>query len=504
MTGDNAVLTLTDDGLTLPLVEVVTGRGFITGKSGSGKSNSASVVAEELLDAGAPLLIVDTDGEYYGLKEQYELLHVGGDAYCDVEVTPAHAKTIAELAVVERVPVILDVSGYPDRATSHELVEGVVKHLFEIEKAQQTPFLLLVEEAHEFIPEGAGLDDLGEMLIRVAKRGRKRGLGICAMSQRPAAVDKDYITQCDWIVWHRLTWENDTKVAGRILGSDWADTVQDLETGECILLTDWDEQIRREQIRRKRTYDAGATPGFGDQGIAQTRPIDETVLDQFGEGNVGGFSRPTEEPPMPMGEAESPEVETDRARPDTESTDDEDGAADTDGTDDGPVDADRADDGPVDAGEADENAADAAGDGAAGDDDSAAGDDDVPAAPETPAAAQMPTPSATPTPMRTPQRLQRRPPPNQASDDVLWEIGLLVVHLMRAVTVGVRQAFARVGGVIDGLAREVERAVTPAVDRNGAKLAGDVAPPWYARVLVVVTLVVVALLAVFVVGLLVL
>jgi DNA helicase HerA-like ATPase len=49
------------------------------GKSGSGKSNSASVVVEELLDDGYPVLIVDVDREYFGLKEEYELLHLGAD-----------------------------------------------------------------------------------------------------------------------------------------------------------------------------------------------------------------------------------------------------------------------------------------------------------------------------------------------------------------------------------------------------------------------------------------
>ena len=52
------------DPVELPVVEVLTGRAFITGKSGSGKSNTMSVVAEKLLDGGYPVMLVDTDGEY--------------------------------------------------------------------------------------------------------------------------------------------------------------------------------------------------------------------------------------------------------------------------------------------------------------------------------------------------------------------------------------------------------------------------------------------------------
>ena len=53
-----------ETSISMPVVQLLTGRGFITGKSGSGKSNTASVVVEELLEAGYPVLIVDTDGEY--------------------------------------------------------------------------------------------------------------------------------------------------------------------------------------------------------------------------------------------------------------------------------------------------------------------------------------------------------------------------------------------------------------------------------------------------------
>ncbi|QLG63871.1 ATP-binding protein [Halorarum salinum] len=257
-------IKISEDGTTVPVIELLTGRGFVTGKSGSGKSNTASVVAEELLELDLPMLIVDTDGEYYGLKERYELLHVGAGELCDVQVSPTHAQRIATLALEENVPVILDVSEYLDVDEARQLIHGVVKTLFVREKKAKKPFMLLVEECHEYLPESGGLDEVGEILLQVAKRGRKRGLGLCGMSQRPAAVDKDFITQCDWLVWHRLTWENDTKVVGRFLDNEYAEMVEELNDGEAIVVTDWDEQVSRVQFRRKKTFDAGATPGLED------------------------------------------------------------------------------------------------------------------------------------------------------------------------------------------------------------------------------------------------
>jgi len=103
---------------------VLTGRSFITGKSGSGKSNTASVVIENLLDNGFPVMIVDTDGEYYGLKEEYEILHAGADDECDIVVSPEHAEKLANLALEQNVPIILDVSGYLEEDTANELLLG--------------------------------------------------------------------------------------------------------------------------------------------------------------------------------------------------------------------------------------------------------------------------------------------------------------------------------------------------------------------------------------------
>ncbi|WP_423785181.1 LAGLIDADG family homing endonuclease [Halobacterium noricense] len=247
-------------------------------------SNSTSVVVEELLEAGYPVLIVDTDGEYYGLKEEYELLHAGADEECDIQVSVEHAEKLAHLALEENVPIILDVSGYLDDEEADELLRETVRHLFAKEKKLKKPFLLVVEECHEYIPEGGGVGETGNLLIKVGKRGRKHGLGVVGISQRPADVKKDFITQANWLVWHRLTWENDTKVVGRIVGSEYADDVVDLGDGEAFIQTDWsDEMVRRVQFKRKRTFDAGATPGLDDFERPDLKSVSGSLMEDLGD-----------------------------------------------------------------------------------------------------------------------------------------------------------------------------------------------------------------------------
>ena len=267
--------------VSLPVVELLTGRGFVTGKSGSGKSNTASVIAENLLDAGFGLLVVDIDGEYYGLKEEYEILHVGADEECDIQVTTEHAEKIANLALEQNVPIILDISSFLDDEEAEALLTAVSKHLFAKAKKLKQPFLMLVEEVHEWIPENGSVGEVGKMLIKIGKRGRKHGLGMVGISQRPADVKKDYITQCDWLVWHRLTWNNDTKVVRRVLDGEYADAVEDLGDGEAFLMTDWSESIRRVQFHRKQTFDAGATPGLNDFERPELKSVSDDLVSEL-------------------------------------------------------------------------------------------------------------------------------------------------------------------------------------------------------------------------------
>lgn len=271
-------ITVSDDEYALPIAELLTGRGAVFGKSGSGKSNTASVLAEQLLEHGLPLVIVDIEGEYWGLTERYDIRYAGTTAGADVAVSMENVDELVSLVLEDNEPLVVDVSGITDGDAIDTFLSTYVSRLFERENRIRKPCLLFVEEIHEFLPQTGRGGAFSDVLITVAKRGRKRGLGLCGLSQRPAAVDKEFITQCDWIVWHRLTWENDTKVVEKILGSDAAESVTRLEDGEALVMTDWDEELARVQFKRKRTFDAGNTPDLSvfDAAALDSRAIGDS------------------------------------------------------------------------------------------------------------------------------------------------------------------------------------------------------------------------------------
>lgn len=99
-------------GINLDLKKVIGKCISVLGITGSGKTNTSAVLLEEMLKYKYPMTIVDIDGEYWGLKEKYELLVVGKSKNVDIEVHVEHARQIAEVSISKNIPVILDMSGF--------------------------------------------------------------------------------------------------------------------------------------------------------------------------------------------------------------------------------------------------------------------------------------------------------------------------------------------------------------------------------------------------------
>lgn len=120
------------------------------------------------------------------------------------------------------------------------IVYKLLKDLFLARKQEKVaPFFCIIEEAHNFCPEkGFGRAKSLDVLRLVSSEGRKFGLGLCVVSQRPALVQKTILSQCSTQIIMKVTNPNDLKAITSSLEGITPETeqeIQDLSVGSALL-----------------------------------------------------------------------------------------------------------------------------------------------------------------------------------------------------------------------------------------------------------------------------
>jgi hypothetical protein len=156
------------------------------------------------------------------------------------------------LARILRIPVqdkpitIIDISGVPS-----EIVDVVVSVLCRVvfefalwsERAKAPPILLVCEEAHRYVPrdDQTGFAPTKRSISRIAKEGRKYGLSLCLVTQRPSELSVSSLSQCNTIFALRLGNEHDLEFVRNAVpdSSRWlTDALPALNTQEALVLGD--------------------------------------------------------------------------------------------------------------------------------------------------------------------------------------------------------------------------------------------------------------------------
>jgi len=118
---------------------------------------------------------------------------------------PAHGKPLA----------IIDLASIPSEALS--IVTAVICRLafeFAVWSEQRQPLLLVCEEAHRYAPQGSasGFELTKRALSRIAKEGRKYGISLGVISQRPSELAATILSQCNTMFAFRMTNERDQEI----------------------------------------------------------------------------------------------------------------------------------------------------------------------------------------------------------------------------------------------------------------------------------------------------
>jgi DNA helicase HerA-like ATPase len=148
---------------------------------------------------------------------------------------------------VEGKPVtVIDLSGVPTEVVD-VVVSLLCRLIFEFglwsPRERVVPTLLVCEEAHRYVPDDPklGFEPSRRAIDRIAKEGRKYGVSLCLVSQRPADLSASSLSQCGTIVSMRLSNERDQTYVKNALpdGSAWLiSALPALGTGEAIIVGD--------------------------------------------------------------------------------------------------------------------------------------------------------------------------------------------------------------------------------------------------------------------------
>jgi DNA helicase HerA-like ATPase len=143
---------------------------------------------------------------------------------------------------------IIDFSEVPSDVLP--LVIGLVARIvFSVQqwttKENQHPICLLCDEAHLYIPERTNQDSTSELGLksfeRIAKEGRKYGVSLAVISQRPAEVNRTVLSQCNNFISLRLSNAEDQAVIKKLLPDNLAgltDVLPILDIGEALIVGD--------------------------------------------------------------------------------------------------------------------------------------------------------------------------------------------------------------------------------------------------------------------------
>lgn len=328
----------------------------VLAKTGSGKSYTAAVILEELLERKVALLVIDPHGEYASMKESnkegdfgkykvkprgYEaVVYTPGemamnpradrpfrfnglnlsarevskmiphesssgqlgllyeaisalrsetDAYTleDIIEQVVRSNSKVKWNLVGQLESLLELGLFSGSATPVEellrpgrasvidmtgilpelqamVVSRLLTEIFEARKRRMiSPGMVVVEEAHNYIPErGTGNAASTNIIRTIAAEGRKFGLGLMVISQRPARVDKNIISQCNTQIIMRVTNPNDLKALSKGLEgmtSELEEEIKRLPAGVAMLVSNEIERPITVNIRPRKSRHGGVS-----------------------------------------------------------------------------------------------------------------------------------------------------------------------------------------------------------------------------------------------------
>jgi hypothetical protein len=267
---------------------------FFGGTAGSGKTYNAMSRVERLLARKSRVVIPDPLGVWWGLRlsadgkrpSGYDVVIFGGP-HGDLPLTEHAGALIGETVAGMKESCILDLSQLGTKAAERRFMLAFLTALYRHTPGE--PLHVVFDEADMWAPqklfdkEGDAAKLLG-MMETIVRRGRVKGFIPWLISQRPAVITKDILSQADGIVAFKLTSSQDRKaieawVDGQADAKTW-DTISAqlpmMERGQGLVWIPGRGILTTVQFPEKETFDSSRTPKRGEKlkRTAALKPID--------------------------------------------------------------------------------------------------------------------------------------------------------------------------------------------------------------------------------------
>lgn len=251
--------------LSIDSIDYASQGNAILGIRNSGKSYTATFIAERLMDDGIPFIAFDPIGIWRYLKvgrkgAGYPVVVAGDNG--DLPLTPESAADIVRAAMKENVSLVVDLYSMKlSKADWRKIVEQCIRLLLYENKPCGLRHIF-IEEAAEFCPQRVQSED-GKVYAEIEKLARMGGnasLGYTLINQRAEEVNKAVLELCDCLFLHRQKGRHSLTALGKWL--DVADTknakaiinsLPSLEQGECWVWDQGSHDPQRVQMPQKKT-----------------------------------------------------------------------------------------------------------------------------------------------------------------------------------------------------------------------------------------------------------
>jgi len=244
----------------LDIESIVAGRTFIASITRWGKSKTVRKMLEACF-GHTGIILIDPEGEWSSLREKFPFLIIGKDVPLQLET----AQAMAELVLTRGLSVIIDTSMVEDEEESKEYINAFLRRFFFIETTQKQSYLIVVEEAEDFVPErGISTQTCLGIFINIVKKGGKRGIGALFIAHRPAWVSKGILSQCRNKAFSAIE-STDFEAIEQVarVPKTVVEKLPSLKPGQFYFVGDWVNQPEFVQVNKQTlTTHLGDSPGL--------------------------------------------------------------------------------------------------------------------------------------------------------------------------------------------------------------------------------------------------